>query len=64
MSISRISLALICVIFLWTSSAYAQWVNEPSGFQTTLDCPFNFKPTPSRDPAGHLGFHDGVARCE
>jgi len=52
MSISRISLALICVIFLWTSSAYAQWVNEPSGFQTTLDCPFNFKPTPSRDPAG------------
>ncbi len=43
---------LICVVFLWTSSAYAQWVNEPSGFQTTLDCPFNVKPTPSRDPAG------------
>lgn len=43
---------VFCVLSMWPTVIYAQWANEPAGFQVTLDCPFNSKPTPSRDPAG------------
>ena len=42
------------VLFLVPQFVFAQatWPNKPSSFGTVLDCPFNIKPTPSRDPAG------------
>lgn len=34
------------VILFISSPALAQWTNEPAGFTSMLDCPFNTKPTP------------------
>lgn len=40
-------------LFADTPSGWAQvWPNRPASFVTALDCPFNSKPTPSRDAAG------------
>ena len=43
---------LLVLLFPALSHASATWPNEPAGFQTALDCLFNVKPTPTRDPAG------------
>ncbi len=50
----RLLYALAAIWFCSCLPAGAQttWPNKPAGFQTVLDCPFNSKPTPSRDPAG------------
>jgi len=46
-------LPLLLVFSLFPSLSVAQvWPNKPASFGTVLDCPFNIKPTPSRDPAG------------
>lgn len=46
-------LPLLLVFSLFPSLSVAQvWPNKPASFGTVLDCPFNVKPTPSRDPAG------------
>lgn len=48
-------LRIILVLVWWgfASPTTAQvWPNKPAAFGTILDCPFNVKPTPSRDPAG------------
>lgn len=34
------------VILFISSPTLAQWTNEPAGFTSMLDCPFNTKPTP------------------
>lgn len=52
---------LVRLLLIWcgfylladTPSGWAQvWPNRPASFVTALDCPFNSKPTPSRDAAG------------
>lgn len=40
------------LFLLLPSMSLAQWTNEPAGSTVVLDCPFNVKPTPSRDAAG------------
>lgn len=46
----------IILVLVWcgfASPTMAQvWPNKPAAFGTILDCQFNVKPTPSRDPAG------------
>lgn len=55
---------LVRLLLIWcgfylladTPSGWAQvWPNRPASFVTALDCPFNSKPTPSRDAAGCNG---------
>lgn len=47
----RIILVLVWCGFASPTTAQV-WPNKPAAFGTILDCPFNVKPTPSRDPAG------------
>ena len=52
----------IILVLVWcgfASPTMAQvWPNKPAAFGTILDCQFNVKPTPSRDPAG-CGIENG-----